>query len=213
MGGDASNDVERRPSTTDMLGMTGLMATQHQTVPFEDRQHSRAGSWDAPGQRIPAVDRDESSIKIVEKYLASIRRMSTPFPSSLEGSIAGCKRGLSALYPLHNPFHSCTTDPACWPSVPAREDTSGGCMPLPGQQSKRQRSCRVADQEDVAESMPWGPAEASACVARPRDHSSISAASTHWQVQIWPQPTFKLHKDVLEDDATSPLSAPCSEQE
>lgn len=142
----------------------------------------------------------------------------------MQGQMADCKRDRPASLLMHNPFQSCITeqpDLLCWQSHPNRPE-AGTIEPLPGHHSKRMRSCPADDQEDVAESMPWGPAEALAVPdarqskqgsVRSRDHSSHSAASSHWQFQVWPQPTFKLHRDVLEDDATSPYSASCSEED
>ena len=143
--------------------------------------------------------------------------------AGMQGQVVGCKRDRPASLLTHNPFQSCITeqpDLLCWRSDVNRPE-AGKDAPLPGHQSKRMRSSPADDQEDVAESMPWGPAEALAVpdarqsirsTVRSRDHSSQSAASSHWQVQVWPQPTFKLHRDVLEDDATSPYSASCSEE-
>ncbi|EIE23616.1 hypothetical protein COCSUDRAFT_33139 [Coccomyxa subellipsoidea C-169] len=188
------------------------MAVQQQTGLFGEHQHERAASCDVPLQRLPASNRDGPPMNIVESYLSSLKAMYAVSTPAMEGPAAGSKRAHTASHPMHNPFQSCTTqsqEPACW----AAQDTRAS------HRSKRQRSCTADDGEDVAESMPWGPVENSAPPAehawqlRARDHSSVSAASTHWQVQIWPQPTFKLHRDVMEDDATSPLSAPAPHEQ
>ncbi len=143
--------------------------------------------------------------------------------AGMQGHMADCKRDRPASLLMYNPFRGCITeqpDLLCWQSDSTRHD-AGRNAPLPGHHSKRMRSCPADDQEDVAESMPWGSAETLAVpdarqskrsTVRSRDHSSHSAASSHWQLQVWPQPTIKLHRDVLEDDATSPYSASSSEE-
>ncbi|BDA47537.1 hypothetical protein COCOBI_10-3850 [Coccomyxa sp. Obi] len=202
------------------------MNPHQQSCSTAEHQYKTAASWEPPKRSLPAGHRGSPGMEFLAYYISMLKQSNSGIPCLAEGQVAGCKRDRPASLLTHNPFQSCITeqlDLPCWRSDPNRPE-AGRSAPLPDHQSKRLRSCPVDDQEDVAESMPWGPAEALAVPdycprhsvrgnVQGRDHSSHSTASSHWQFQVWPQPTFKLHRDVLEDDATSPYSASCSEED
>lgn len=141
------------------------------------------------------------------------------FAAGMQAPAVGCKRGRPALvHPPPNTFQEFATQQSertIWTAPgPAVHDHEGGGDSMPDHPSKLQRSCAADDQEHVVESMrmPQGLMEspgcnrrASWCTADGKGLSSHSTTSSHWQVQVWPQPVFKLHTDVLEDDATSPF--------